>query len=317
MNTIESASKYIREEIQALQDVIPQLDESFDAVCRLILECKGHVVVTGVGKSGHVAAKVAATLASTGTPAIYINALDALHGDLGMILPNDIMLLISNSGNTDELLRIVASLEKRNIPIVTMTGNKESILARYSTYHILIHIDHEACPLNLAPTSSTTVAMAVGDALACVLMEMRNFQAKDFAMYHPGGSLGSKLLTRVRDVMYTDNLPIISPDMRLSDALLSISNGKLGLGVVMNDPDGDILGIITDGDIRRAVEGAQDNFINVTVEQAMTKNPKTICPDAKLTVIQQMFKKHKIHSLLVVDDNKKLIGIVDYFAIMN
>lgn len=317
MNTIESASKYIREEIQALQDVIPQLDESFDAVCRLILECKGHVVVTGVGKSGHVAAKVAATLASTGTPAIYINALDALHGDLGMILPNDIMLLISNSGNTDELLRIVASLEKRNIPIVAMTGNKESILARYSTYHILIHIDHEACPLNLAPTSSTTVAMAVGDALACVLMEMRNFQAKDFAMYHPGGSLGSKLLTRVRDVMYTDNLPIISPDMRLSDALLSISNGKLGLGVVMNDPDGDILGIITDGDIRRAVEGAQDNFINVTVEQAMTKNPKTICPDAKLTVIQQMFKKHKIHSLLVVDDNKKLIGIVDYFAIMN
>ena len=317
MNTIESASKYIREEVQALLDVIPQLDESFDAVCRLILECKGHVVVTGVGKSGHVAAKIAATLASTGTPAIYINALDALHGDLGMILPSDILLLISNSGTTDELLRIVASLEKRNIPIVAMTGNKESILARYSTYHILIHIDHEACPLNLAPTSSTTVAMAVGDALACVLMEMRNFQAKDFAMYHPGGSLGSKLLTRVRDVMYTDNLPIISPDMRLSDALLSISNGKLGLGVVMDHPGGDIEGIITDGDIRRAVEGAQDNFINVTVEQAMTKNPKTICPDAKLTVIQQMFKKHKIHSLLVVDDNKKLIGIVDYFAIMN
>lgn len=317
MNTIESASKYIREEAQALLDLIPQLDDSFDAVCRLVLSCHGHVVVTGVGKSGHVAAKIAATLSSTGTPAIYINALDALHGDLGMIKSEDMLLLISNSGNTDELLRIVAAVEDIKIPVVAMTGDKDSLLAKHSDYHILIKVEREACPLNLAPTSSTTAAMAMGDALACVLMEMRHFEANDFAMFHPGGTLGRKLLTRVKDVMYTENFPIISPDMKLSEALLFISNGKLGLGVVMKEDDDEILGIITDGDIRRAVEGAQHNFLSLTVAQAMTKSPKTIGPDAKLMQIQQMFHNHKIHSLLVVDDNKKLIGIVDYFAIMN
>lgn len=317
MNTIESASKYLREEAQAVLDVIPQLDESFDAVCKLILSCKGHIVVSGVGKSGHVAAKVAATLASTGTPAVYINALDALHGDLGMICQGDILLLISNSGNTDELLRMVAAIEERHIPIIAMTGDSDSILSRHSDYHILVKVEREACPLNLAPTSSTTAAMAMGDALACVLMEMRDFQANDFAMFHPGGTLGRKLLTRVKDVMYTENFPIISPDMKLSEALLFISNGKLGLGVVMKEGEDEILGIITDGDIRRAVEGAQQNFLSLTVAEAMTKNPKMIGPEAKLTQIQMMFRKHKIHSLLVVDENKKLIGIVDYFAIMN
>lgn len=317
MKTIESASKYLREEAQAVLELIPQLDESFDEVCRIILSCKGHVVVTGVGKSGHVAAKVAATFASTGTPAVYINALDALHGDLGMICPGDILMLISNSGNTDELLRIVAALEGRNIPIIALTGNSTSLLAKYSNYHIQVKVEREACPLNLAPTSSTTAAMAMGDALACVLMEMRSFKANDFAMFHPGGTLGHKLLTRVKDVMYKENFPIISPDMKLSDALLFISNGKLGLGIVMNPGDDQILGIITDGDIRRAVEGAQQNFLSLTVAKAMTKNPKTIGPEAKLTHIQMMFRKHKIHSLLVVDENDKLIGIVDYFAIMN
>lgn len=317
MNILESASKYIREEAQALLDLIPQLDDSFEKVCNLILSCKGHAVVTGVGKSGHIAAKIAATFASTGTPAVYINALDALHGDLGMICPGDIIILISNSGNTDELLRIVASLEERHIPIISMTGNPDSLLAKHSNYHIPVRVDREACPLNLAPTSSTTAAMAMGDALACVLMEMRNFQANDFAMFHPGGSLGRKLLTRVKDVMYTDNFPIISPTMKLSEALLFISNGKLGLGIVMEPNQDKILGIITDGDIRRAVEGAQQNFLSLTVAEAMTKNPKTIGPEAKLTQIQFMFRKHKIHSLLVVNDDKKLIGVVDYFAIMN
>lgn len=317
MNTIESASKYLREEAQAVLDLIPYLDESFDSVCKLILSCKGHIVVSGVGKSGHVAAKVAATLASTGTPAVYINALDALHGDLGMICQGDILLLISNSGNTDELLRMVAAIEERHIPIIAMTGDADSLLSRHCDYHILVKVEREACPLNLAPTSSTTAAMAMGDALACVLMEMRDFKANDFAMFHPGGTLGRKLLTRVKDVMYTENFPIISPDMKLSEALLFISNGKLGLGVVMKEGEDEILGIITDGDIRRAVEGAQQNFLSLTVAEAMTKNPKMIGPEAKLTQIQMMFRKHKIHSLLVVDENKKLIGIVDYFAIMN
>lgn len=314
MNARIFAERCIKEEAQALLDLIPQLDNNFDQVVDLIHHCKGHVVVTGVGKSGHVGAKMAATLASTGTPAIYLNALDALHGDLGMVMADDVVLMISNSGNTDELLRMIASLEDRHIPIVSMTGNPDSLIAQHSNYNITVAVEREACPLNLAPTSSTTAAMAMGDALACALMEMRNFKAKDFAQFHPGGTLGQKLLVKVKDVMYKENLPIVPPAMHLSDALMTISNGKLGLGVVM---DGDtILGIITDGDIRRAVEGAQQNFINLSVSEVMTRTPKTISPEAKLTTIQQMFRKHKIHSLLVVEKGK-MVGIVDYFAIMN
>ena len=308
------AERCLRDEAQALLALIPQLDDSFDLVVELIHQCSGHVVVTGVGKSGHVGAKIAATLASTGTPAFYLNSLDALHGDLGMIMDDDVLLMISNSGNTDELLRITASLEGRHIPIISMTGSADSLLAQHSDYHVLCSIAREACPLNLAPTASTTAAMAMGDALACALMEIRKFKAKDFAQFHPGGTLGRKLLLKVKDVMYTDNLPIVPPSMKLSDALMTISGGKLGLGVVIDGDD--ILGIITDGDIRRAVEGARDNFINISVSEVMTRTPKTISPEAKLTTIQQMFRNHKIHSLLVVDHGK-LVGIVDYFAIMN
>ena len=314
MKPKQYAERCLRDEAQALLALIPQLDDSFDQVVELIHRCDGHVVVTGVGKSGHVGAKIAATLASTGTPAFYLNSLDALHGDLGMIMDDDVLIMISNSGNTDELLRITASLEGRHIPIISMTGSADSLLAQHSDYHILCSIAREACPLNLAPTASTTAAMAMGDALACALMEIRKFKAKDFAQFHPGGTLGRKLLLKVKDVMYTDNLPIVPPSMKLSDALMTISSGKLGLGVVIDEDS--ILGIITDGDIRRAVEGARDNFINISVSEVMTRTPKTISPEAKLTTIQQMFRNHKIHSLLVVDHGK-LVGIVDYFAIMN
>lgn len=314
METKIFAENCLRQEAQALLDLIPCLDSNFDKVVELLHRCKGHVVVTGVGKSGHVAAKIAATLASTGTPAFFLNALDALHGDLGMLVPEDVLVFISNSGNTDELLRIIAAVEDRHIPIVSMTGNSESLIAQNSNYHILVKVEKEACPLNLAPTSSTTAAMAMGDALACALMEIRNFKAKDFAQFHPGGSIGRKLVVKVKDVMYTDNFPIVPPNMLLSEALIIISGGKLGLGIVMDGDD--ILGIITDGDIRRAVEGARENFLNLSVSDAMTRTPKTISPEAKLTTIQQMFRRHKIHSLLVVERGK-LVGIVDYFAIMN
>jgi arabinose-5-phosphate isomerase len=234
---------------------------------------------------------------------------------MGMIMSNDVVLMISNSGNTDELLRIIACLEERSIPTIAMTGDENSLLAKNSRYHIAVKVRREACPLNLAPTSSTTAAIAMGDALACALMEVRKFRAKDFALFHPAGSLGRKLLTRVKDVMYTTNFPVIPPTMKLSEALIQISNGKLGLGVVLENEQ--VKGIVTDGDIRRAVEGAQSNFFNLEVREIMTLNPKTISPEAKLTVIQAMFRKYKIHSLLVVDDSNKLIGIVDYFAIMN
>lgn len=313
-NVREYAVKCIKDEAQALLDLIPQLDEEFDKAVDMIFHCKGHLIVTGVGKSGHVGAKIAATLASTGTPSFFINPLDAMHGDLGMITAEDIFLMISNSGNTDELLRLIASLQYLKVPIISMTGNPNSLIARNSDIHIPVQIKREACPLNLAPTSSTTAALAMGDAIACALMEVRHFKANDFAKFHPGGSLGRKLVTRVRDVMYTDNFPILPMDMKLSEALIHISNGKLGLGVVIEDEK--IKGIITDGDIRRAVEGAQSNFFNLSVKDIMTVNPKTIGPDAKLTQIQAMFRKHKIHSLLVVDADKHLIGIVDYFAIM-
>ncbi|MBR2153194.1 MAG: KpsF/GutQ family sugar-phosphate isomerase [Bacteroidaceae bacterium] len=315
MKPREYAERCLRDESDALLALIPQLDEQFDQVVDLIFKNRGHVVITGVGKSGHVGAKMAATLASTGTPAIFINPLDALHGDLGMITSDDILLFLSNSGDTDELLRIIAAVEERHIPIVSMTGDANSLIAKHSDYHISVTVEREACPLNLAPTSSTTAAIAMGDALAIALMEMRCFKANDFAMFHPGGTLGRKLLVRVKDVMYTENFPIIAPDLKLSEAIMTISSGKLGLGVVMT---GDrIVGIITDGDIRRAVQGAQTNFINLTVAEAMTHTPKTINPEAKLTKIQEMFNRYKIHSLLVVDGNKKLVGIVDYFAIMN
>lgn len=313
-NVREYAVKCIKDEAQALLDLIPQLDEEFDKAVDMIFHCKGHLIVTGVGKSGHVGAKIAATLASTGTPSFFINPLDAMHGDLGMITAEDIFLMISNSGNTDELLRLVASLQYLKVPIISMTGNPNSLIARNSDIHIPVQIKREACPLNLAPTSSTTAALAMGDAIACALMEVRHFKANDFAKFHPGGSLGRKLVTRVRDVMYTENFPILPMDMKLSEALIHISNGKLGLGVVIENEK--IKGIITDGDIRRAVEGAQSNFFNLCVKDIMTVNPKTIGPDAKLTQIQAMFRKHKIHSLLVVDSEKHLIGIVDYFAIM-
>ncbi len=315
MNPRIYAERCLKDEAEAVLALIPQLDESFDQVVDLIFKTKGHVVISGVGKSGNVGAKMAATLSSTGTPAMFVNPLDALHGDLGMITADDVLLVISNSGNTDEILRLIAAVEERHVPIVAMTGKAESLIAKYSDYHISVAVDHEACPLNLAPTSSTTAAIAMGDALACALMEVRGFKANDFAMFHPGGSLGRKLLLRVKDVMYTENLPIISPELKLSEAIMTISGGKLGLGVVMKE--GQIVGIITDGDIRRAVQGAQTKFINLTVGEAMTRTPKTISPEAKLTQIQYMFNKHKIHSLLVVNEEKKLVGIVDYFAIMN
>lgn len=315
MDIRDIAIRSLKDESEAILGLCSQIDESFDKAVEQILECKGHLVITGVGKSGHVGAKMAATLASTGTPSFYINPLDALHGDLGMVMEDDIVLFISNSGNTDELLRMFACLEGRGIPTIAMTGDKNSILAQYCNIHILVKVKKEACPLNLAPTSSTTAVIAMGDALACALMELRQFKAKDFAMFHPAGNLGRKLLTRVKDVMYTNNLPTLPPTMKLNEAIIYISNGKLGLGVVMENNK--VLGIITDGDIRRAVEEAQSNFFNLEVKDIMTPKPKTISPEAKLAEIQSMFRRHKIHSLLVVNKENNLIGIVDYFAIMN
>ena len=257
---------------------------------------------------------MAATLASTGTPAFYLNPLDALHGDLGMVMDGDIMFMLRHSGNTDELLRITASLEGRDVTIVSMTSDENSLLAQHSDYHILCRVAREACPLNLAPTSSTTAAMAMGDAVAIALMKARDFKAKDFAQFHPAGSLGRKLLVKVRDVMYTDHFPIVPPTMLLSDALMTISSGKLGLGVVMEGDN--ILGIITDGDIRRAMESSQDKFFQLKMEDIMTRTPKMVSPETKVTEIEDIMHRNKIHCVLVVDGEKHLLGVVDSFRTM-
>ena len=310
----ETAIKCLRDESEALLELIPYIDESFDKTIELILKCKGKLIVTGVGKSGHIGAKIAATLSSTGTPSFFINPLDAFHGDLGVIMKDDVVLAISNSGQTDELLRFLPYLLERQIPVIGMSGNPESLLAKYSTTHLNTSVTHEACPLGLAPTSSTTAALAMGDALACALIVARGFKASDFAQFHPGGTLGRRLLTKAKDVMRTDDLPVISPDMKLGEAVIHVSRGRLGLCVAVSNEK--ICGLVTDGDIRRAMEKSQDVFFKRTVADIMSVHPKCVGPETKITEIERIFQQFKIHSVLVVDADNHLLGIVDSFRAM-
>lgn len=314
MTTREYAIRCIRDEAEALLDLIPLMDENLDSAVELIYNCHGKVIITGVGKSGHIGAKIAATLSSTGTPSFFINPLDVFHGDLGVMTRDDVVLAISNSGLTDELLRFIPMVLHMQIPIIGMSGNPQSLLAKYSTYHLNVSVKKEACPLNLAPTSSTTAMLAMGDALAVALMERRKFRPQDFAQFHPGGELGRRLLTTAQDVMRTTDLPVISPDMHLGEAVILVSKGKLGLGVAVTD--GYIAGLITDGDIRRAMEKWQAEFFDHTVTDIMTVNPKTVSPQTKISEIQAIMNRYKIHTVLVVDDKRHLLGVVDHYACM-
>ena len=314
MNAREYAIQCIKDEAQAVLDLIPKMDEDFDRAVELIMQCQGKVIVTGVGKSGHIGAKIAATLASTGTPSFFINPLDVYHGDLGVMSRGDVVVAISNSGQTDELLRFIPMVLHMEIPIIAMSGNPESLLAKYSTCHLNVSVEKEACPLNLAPTSSTTATLVMGDALAIALMERRNFQPQDFAQFHPGGELGKRLLTTAQDVMLTVNLPLLTEEMHLGEAIILVSKGKLGLGVAIKD--GRISGLITDGDIRRAMEKWQAEFFDRTVADIMTTTPKTVHPQMKISEIQRIMNKYKIHSVLVVDEERKLLGVVDHYSCM-
>ena len=280
----------------------------------MMFNCKGKVIVTGVGKSGNIGAKIAATLSSTGTPAFFINPLDVYHGDLGVMTADDVVLALSNSGQTDELLRFIPAILHRGVPLIGMSRNPNSLLAKYSVAHITVKVDKEACPLNLAPTSSTTAALAMGDALAVALMQVRNFKPTDFARFHPGGELGKRLLTTAADVMRVDDLPVIPRQMHLGDAIIQVSKGKLGLGVSVED--GKIVGLITDGDIRRAMEKWQAEFFNKTVNDIMTTKPKIVLPTTRIADIQQIMQKYKIHTVLVADENERLVGIVDHYRCM-
>ena len=288
------------------------MDENFDRAVSLIMGCRGKVIVTGVGKSGHIGAKIAATLASTGTPSFFVNPLDVFHGDLGVMSMGDVVLAISYSGQTDELLRFIPMVLHMQIPIIGMTGNPQSLLAKYSTCHLNVSVSKEACPLNLAPTSSTTATLVMGDALAVALMEKRNFQPQDFAQFHPGGELGKRLLTTAQDVMLTENLPLLTESMHLGEAIILVSKGKLGMGVAV--ADGRVEGLITDGDIRRAMEKWKAEFFDRTVGDIMTRQPKTVGPQAKISEIQKIMNQYKIHNVLVVGSDHRLLGIVDRYA---
>ena len=305
----------MKEEAQAILELLPQLDDNFTKAVEIMYNCHGKIIVTGVGKSGNIGAKIAATLASTGTPAFFINPLDVYHGDLGVMTAEDVVLALSNSGQTDELLRFIPMVLHMNIPIISMTGNPNSLLAKYSNAHIRVYVRKEACPLNLAPTSSTTAALAMGDALAIALMQMRDFRPQDFAQFHPGGELGKRLLTTAADVMRTNDLPIIPQEMHLGEAIIRVSKGQLGLGVSLTD-DHQVIGLITDGDIRRAMERWQAKFFDHTVSDIMTRTPKLVLPSTKISEIQRIMNQHKIHTVLVVDEEKRLLGVVDHYACM-
>ena len=308
------AIQCIKDEANATLALIEQLDENFDKAVELMYHCKGKVIVTGVGKSGNIGAKIAATLSSTGTPAFFANPLDVFHGDLGAMTKDDVVLALSNSGQTDELLRFIPMVLHMNIPIIGMSANPKSLLAKYSTTHIKVGVEKEAFPLNLAPTSSTTAALVMGDALAIALMEVRKFRPKDFAQFHPGGELGKRLLTTAQDVMRSEDLPIIPKEMHLGEAIIHVSNGKLGLGVsIENDK---VIGLITDGDIRRAMANWQAKFFDHTVEDIMTKTPKTVLPNTKITEIQSIMHQYKIHTVLVCDKEQRLLGVVDHYSCM-
>lgn len=309
----EVAIQCLRDEAEALIDLIPKIDADFDRAVELILACHGKVIVTGVGKSGHIGAKIAATLSSTGTPSFFVNPLDVFHGDLGVITSDDVVLAISNSGQTDELLRFLPYLNSHDIPVIGMTGNPDSLLAKHATAHLNAAVSHEACPLGLAPTSSTTATLALGDALACALMEARHFKEADFAQFHPGGSLGKRLLTTASDVMHKDELPLIAPSMMLSEAVIHMSRGRLGLCVIVDEEDR-LLGLITDGDVRRAMEMNQSGFFSLTAADIMTSKPKTVRPDTLIVEIDKILHKNFIHAVIVTDAQRHVLGIVDSFS---
>lgn len=313
-NVRQYAVQCIKDECEATMKLIDQLDENFNRAVAMMYHCKGKVIVTGVGKSGNIGAKIAATLSSTGTPSFFINPLDVFHGDLGVMTKDDVVLALSNSGQTDELLRFIPMLLHMQVSIIGMSGNPNSLLAKYATVHLQVKVDKEACPLNLAPTSSTTAALVMGDALAIALMEVRDFKPNDFAQFHPGGELGKRLLTTAQDVMRSDDLPIIPKEMHLGEAIIHVSKGKLGLGVSVEN--GKVIGLITDGDIRRAMERWQAEFFDHTVSDIMTTTPKTVAPDTKVTEIQRKMNQYKVHTVLVTDAENHLLGVVDHYSCM-
>ncbi len=308
MNNLSLGRQVLDIEAEALSTLSRRLDDSFSQAVNLIMASHGRVVVSGLGKTGHIARKIAATLASTGTPAYFVHAAEAVHGDLGMITGEDVLIAISNSGEGDELLTIVPVFKRQGGRLISITGNPQSSLALEADVHLDAHVDKEACPLNLAPTASTTAALALGDALAVALLEARGFGPTDFARSHPGGSLGRKLLTHVKDVMRTD-VPEVAPTLPVPEALTAMTAGGLGMVVVMT-AEGNVAGIFTDGDLRRAM-GKLGDLRQTPVAEVMTRGPRTITAERLAVEAVEMMERHKINQLVVLDATGKLAGALN------
>jgi len=303
------AKEVIRKEAEAITGLLDRLDENFDRAVEAIERIKGRVIVTGMGKSGIVGKKIAATFSSTGTPAFFLHPAEAIHGDLGILTHQDIVLAISKSGDTAELQQIMPALKRLGLTIILLTGDVDSPMAERSDIVIDCSVPSEACPNNLVPTSSSTAAVVMGDALAIALFRKRGFSAEDFAQLHPGGSLGRRLLLHVSDVMHTgDKIPVVTEKATVKDTLIVMSRGRLGTAVVV-DNDRHLTGIFTDGDLRRLTEKAE-KFFDLPIANVMSKNPRTIRPDAMLDEVLALCEKHKITALVSVDDDNRPVGIV-------
>ena len=311
MDIKKLAQEVFEIESKEIANLSKRLTDDFEKAINAILQSSGKLIVSGMGKSGIIGKKIAATLASTGTPSFFLHPGEAYHGDLGMIEENDIVLLISNSGETDEVLKLIPFLKHQKNCTISMSGNDDSTLAKNTNYHLNIAVDKEACPLFLAPTSSTTATLVMGDALAVTLMKLRDFKEENFAKFHPGGSLGRRLLTTVGDVMKKKNLPIISSQAAIKEVIQRISEGKLGLVVIIDNNK--IIGIITDGDIRRSMESREKDFFNLKAEDLMSIHPKLIYDTDKLISASNIMSQHKINSLLVVNESNDLMGVVQVY----
>lgn len=309
MNYLQTAKETLDLYTQEIDRLKQRLSDEFNQAVELMLHCEGRVVVAGIGKSGLVGKKMVATFASTGTPSFFLHPTEAFHGDLGMLKPIDVVILISNSGETDDVNKLIPSLKSFGNKIIAITGNPHSTLGKYADVVLNIHVEREACPNNLAPTTSTLVTMALGDALAIALINARDFRAEDFARFHPGGSLGRKLLCRVRDVM-NPNVPVAEPSATFSECLSVMNEGRMGVAVIMQA--GELCGIITDGDIRRTLAKFGAESLNKTAEQIMSRSPKTIADSTFLGKAEELMKALHIHSLVALDEHGKVSGLMEF-----
>lgn len=315
-NIIEIAKKVLEIEAHAVLALTEKLNKDFEKAVEAIFKSRGRVVVTGMGKSGLVGKKIAATLASTGTPAFFLHPAEAIHGDLGMVTSDDVVIAISNSGDTEEIVLLMPFLKRFNVTLISMTGNPASVLSREADLNIDVSVREEACPLGIVPTASTAAAMAMGDALAVALLQKRGFREEDFALFHPGGSLGKKLFIKVKDLMHSgDALPVVSPDMSMTDAVMVISSKRLGMTTVAGR-DNKLLGILTDGDIRRGIQKGGKAFFDMKAGDVMSRDPKTISEEELAAKALSIMESHSITSLVVSDEEGRPKGIIHLHDIL-